>query len=284
MEFTFNDIARSWLFEKTTNAILETSNLDVVERPACFAVCSKREDAKFVKRIIVFPPHGFTADDEFILNPHPEIRKARVNILGEINPTKKGFKPLVRNMRFSFSLSRSMPTEKGSAYARFSEKYCGSLLKSWRNWFHVVKEEGWGYFHNLINLSNRWVIAILEKHLVDRKVIDIQPYLRELSCPDQKTLLQFLCEIERHGDGILHDTVLIQETLKLPTNILVPILIQMLNLRENGRHQPCTAFAILLKIARGHRNAVVEEVGRAIELKLAPWYYINDLHRKLRAA
>jgi len=282
MEFTFDDITRSSLFETTTKKFLETSNLEVIPRPACFIIRPKSEDAHFVKRLIVFPPNGFTADEKSMLNPHPEARKARVKILGEINPFKKGFRPLVRKIEFTFSIKRDIPTENGSAYARFSKEFCGSLLKSWKNWFYVTKENGWGFFHNLVNLSIGWVLAVLEKHLVDQKEINIRHYLDQLSKPQQNILLGCLREIQEHGDGIFENKNVVSEVLKFPSSILVPILVQMLSMRENGKHEPCTIFALLLKIAKSNRNVVLKEVDRAKAYNLAPSYYLDEMAVKLR--
>src|SRR3990167_9263654 len=199
MQSNFYEIEQSSLFQKTLKKFLGSGNTEVITRPACFFVRLKSEDTKFIKRIIVFPPLGFTGDEVALLNPHPEARKARVKILGKINPTKKGFKPLIREIKFSFSLTRSVPTEKTSAYAKFSEKYSKSQLKSWKNWFYVVKENGWGNFHSLINLSDEWVAAFLEKELVDQKTIDLKSYFEKLSQPEAKKLRVAIQRIEHIG-------------------------------------------------------------------------------------
>ncbi len=281
MQPNFYEIYKSSLFQKTLKKFLGTGAVEVITRPACFFVRLKSEDTKLIKRIIVFPPHGFTGDEIALLNPHPEARTARITILGKINPAKKGFKPLVREIKFSFSLTRSVPTEKTSAYAKFSEKYCKSQLKSWKNWFYVVKENGWGNFHSLINVSNEWVIALLEKEAIDQKEINIKFYLERLPQSEAKKLRVAVQKIERIGDKIFDDTKFVSELLKFPSKILVPILIQMLNVQETGKHENCTFFALLLKVARKNKRQVLEEVKRAIELKSAPYYYLEDLERKL---
>jgi hypothetical protein len=284
MEFDFKKIVQSSLFKNTLKKFLGEENFEVVVRPACFFIRTQSEGLKFVKRIIVFPPHGFTGDEIDLLNPHPETRSAKIKILGKIAPTKKGFKPLVREIKFNFSLNRNALTEKASAYARFSKKYCGYQLKSWKNWFYVVKENGRGNFHSLINLSNEWVIVLLEKELVDQKVINIKFYLEKLSKLKAKKLQKVLRYIEQNGDKVFDNKTFVSETLKFPPKILVPALIQMLNVQETGRHEPCTLFSLLLKIAKKRRDLVFQEVKRAIESKSAPYYYLEDLERKLNKA
>lgn len=280
MKPNFQNVLESPLFIKTYVKFLGTKNFELITRPSCFVVRSKNEDSRLVRRVILLPPSGFTADKIELLNPHPEARKARIKILGKINPDKKGFKPLIREVRLNFSLLRNMPTEKTSAYAKFSKKYCGSKLLSWKNWVYVVKENGWGNFHNLINLSDEWVVALLEKWLIDQKTINILPYLKRI--PKQtKKLQETLGKITLLGDAIFKNEKLIRVVLKFPYEITVPVFIQMLNVQETGKHEPCTFFALLLKIAKKNRALVRQETKKAITHESAPHYYLHDLERKL---
>lgn len=281
MEFSFQEIEQSALLKRTLKKFLGEENFEIVIRPACFIIRTKGEDKKLVKRIIALSPHGFTSDKIDLLNPHPEARKAKIKILGKINPTKKGFKPLIGEVKFNFSLTRNIPTEKTSAYAKFSDKLCGSQLKSWKNWFHVVKENGWGNFHSLINISDEWVLVVLEKELTDQKEIDIKSYLKKLSESQSEKLRVALKKIEQSGDKIFQNKIFVAEFLKFPSKTLIPILIQMLNIQETGKHEPCTFFAFLLKIAKKNLNLVSREIKRAIKLKSAPYYYLEDLNKKL---
>lgn len=282
MKFDFYEIVNSSIYRKTFKMFLGKENSEIVIRPTYFLICSKNELSNFVKRIIILPSHGFTANRIDLLNPHPEARKIRIKILGKINPTKKGFKPLLREIKFRFSLTRNIPTENVSAYARFMEKYCGSQLLSWKNWFYVTKENGWGNFHNLINLSNEWVLVLLEKELANQKKLDLKPYLNMLTLSQSERLIKAIKKIERIGDKIFENQSFVLEVLKFPLKILVPILIQMLNVKETGRHEPCTFFAFLLKIARENNNLVYDEVNKAIKLELSPHYYLESLKRKLK--
>ncbi|MCX6757604.1 MAG: hypothetical protein NTZ44_01850 [Candidatus Nomurabacteria bacterium] len=281
MEFNFKQIAGSYLFKETVKKFLGTESFEIVVRPACFFIRLKVEDTKFTKRIIVFPPYGFAGDEIDLLNPHPETRKARVKILGKINPLKKGFKPITREVRLDFAITRNIPTEKTSLYARFSKKYCKSQLKSWKNWFYVVKESGWGNFHSLVNLSKEWVVVLLEKEFVDQKSINIKNYLDKLSKKEAIELKKSVEKIKNVGDTIFSDEVFVSKVLEFPKEILVPILIQMLNVKETGKHENCTFFAFLLKIGKKNNKLVLEETRQAIKLKSAPYYYLEDLEKKL---
>lgn len=275
--FTFPEIEQSLLFKKTAQEFLGKDYYEVIIRPACFFVRLSTEDARLVKRIIVLPPHGFTADNPDLLSPHPEARRAQVKILGKINPGKKGYKPVLNELAYDYSFTRDVPTEKNSAYARFSEKYCGRLLKSWRNWFYVVHENGQGDFHNLTNLSSEWIVLLLKKELQDQKTINLDPYLARLP----QLLQEMVCKIEETGDAVFRDKVFVEKVFQFPEEILVPVFIQMLNIHETGQHENCTFFGFLLKLAKKNKHLVLSEVQQAIRLHSAPHYYLADLEKKL---
>lgn len=281
MDNNFQDIFQSALFKKTANKFFGNKKVEIIRRPACYFIKVNEKNSRLIKRIIIFPPQGFTANKINLLNPHPETRNARVYIFGKIDPTKKGFKPVREEIKFNFSLTRDIPTEKNTPYATFSENYCGSQLKSWRNWFYVIKETGWGNFHNLINVSDEWVLALLEKELSDVKKINIEIYLGKLSKKEKSSLQTKLNKIIRKGDEIFSDKIFVKEFLKYNPEILVPLLIRMLNIQETGKHEPCTFFALLLKEAKNNKKLVLYEVKKAINLKSAPHYYLSDLKKKL---
>jgi len=282
MQYTFSEIRKSLLFQNALKKFfgnLDEDNFETVTRPACFFVRIKHEGNKINKRVIIFPPNGFTGDKVDLLNPHPDTRKAKVKILGKIDPTKKGFKPLLDEVQLIFSTTSNLPTETSFAYGRFSKKHCQTLRKSWKNWFYVVKQNGWGYFHSLVNLSTDWVVALLEKELTDQKNINNEAYLKKLPHADAQKLQGFLKTINLVGDQIFKNQTITAKILKFPPKILVPILIQMLNVQETGKHENCTYFALLLKIAKKNKSLVLVEIKKAIKLKLAPYYYLEDLKK-----
>ncbi|MFA5886159.1 MAG: hypothetical protein WC863_00035 [Patescibacteria group bacterium] len=280
----YTQITESSLFKKIIKQFFQSEEYEIVERPASFSVRLKEESSEIVKRIILLPPHGFTADKINLLSPHPEARNAKIRILGKIKPQNRGLAPVKQEIKFVFSLIREIPTEKDSSYSdyfKFSKEYYKSQLKSWRSWFYVVKENGWGNFHNLINLSDDWVILLLEKNLIDRKEINIDKFLKQLTIIEAERLKSSLKQIERDGDKIFRDVTLVENILILDLKILVPILIRMLNSSETGKHEPCTFFALLLKAVKKDKKLVLKEVNKSIKMKIAPRYYLEDLKNKL---
>ena len=55
----------------------------------------------------------------------------------------------------------------------------------------------------------------------------------------------------------------------------------MLNVQETGKHESCTFFGLLLKIAKKEQILVLDEVRKAKQSKTAPYYYLEDLESKL---
>jgi hypothetical protein len=256
---------------------------EIVTRPACHVVRSASEGSGLarVRRALFLPPGGFTADEIDLLSPHPEARSIRARIEGRVNAAKRGFLPLVGEVELAYSRHGSIPTEASSSSARFSEQHCGRVRRSWRNWFYVVRKNGWGDSHNLINRCSDWVLILIEKELADHKPIAIRPYLERLPGPHAAELAEALARIERRGDEIFRDTSLVSRVIEFPPAVLAPILIRMLNTPERGRHEPCTFFALILKVAKRDRDLVVEEMERARRIECAPRYYLEDLARKL---
>ena len=284
MPSTYSQIILSPLFRKTIKSFFQSQDYEIIERPASFSIRLKKEDPQTVRRIILLPPHGFTADKINLLSPHPEARNAKIKILGKIKPNNQGFSPVNEEVKFVFSLVREVPTEKDSSYSdysKFSKEYYGRQLKSWRNPFYVVKENGWGNFHNLINLSDDWLILSLEKKLTDKKKINISDPLKLLTATQAVKLKGILKQIETKGDKIFKDKISVANFLAFNPKILVPVLIQMLNFSETGRHEPCTFFAFLLKIVKKDKKLVLAEVNKALKLKTAPYYYLEDLKKKI---
>jgi hypothetical protein len=284
MPFTAKQIIESPLFKKVIKQLFQSNEYEIVERPASFSIRLKDESPEMVKRIILLPPHGFTADKIILLSPHPEALNAKIRILGKIKPQNKGFIPVHKEIEFIFSLIREVPTEKDSSYSdysKFSKEYYTNQLKSWRSWFYVVKDNGWGNFHNLINLSSDWTVLLLEKKLTDRKKISIDKFLKQLPISRTKELENILKQIEKNGDKVFKDTSLVKKLLAFNPKILVPILIQMLNFQETGKHEPCTFFAFLLKVIKKDKELVLREVNKSLKAKTAPYYYLEDLKNKI---
>ncbi len=286
-DFDFRDLERSFLLTRTLREFLGAESVnagtETITRQACFLIRATSENPRVVRRLIVFPPGGYTADRVDLLAPHPEAREARVKVMGGIRPASKGFAPLPEGLRFKYSPSRDVPTETTSANSVFSEEHGRSRKVPWKNWFYVVKKNGWGSSHNLVNHSARWVVCLLHKELVDQKPIRIDGYLDGLPAARSRQLRLSLTRVQEIGDAAFRDESLVSEILGFPVSKTAPILLRMLNTSETGKHEPCTFFAILLKIAEQDPELILHELTRARETDASPHYYLADLERKLRS-
>jgi len=82
------------------------------------------------------------------------------------------------------------------------------------------------------------------------------------------------------GDTIFEkETKLIEEVCNFNVDTITPPLIEMLNVLETGKHEPCTVYAILLKV--GRKNNIIEYLKEAVKSKTAPKYYLEELIQKL---
>ncbi len=275
-------LLESYLLRTITLKFLGNQRTEVIQRPGCYIIrLAGEKRSGTIRRIILLPPKGFTGDEINLLNPHPEARMAKVFIEGVINPSKRGFSPLVNRVEFRYSLRRQIPTEADSPYAISNRQYCETKVKSWRNWFFVVKESGWGNFHSFINLADKWVLLKLQKTLLEQHPIRLTEYLRQLPKSKARKLKQCIFLIQSEGDAAFGRGKLITDLLRYNPNILIPILIQMLNTQETGKHEPCTFFALLLKLSRVNKKLVLHYIADAMKEESAPAYYLTDLIKKL---
>ena len=70
--------------------------IEILDRPQSFIIRCKKEEKDFVTRIIILPPHGYTSNSLDELNPHDEVRKAKVIVKGSLRDNKKNFS-LIKN-------------------------------------------------------------------------------------------------------------------------------------------------------------------------------------------
>lgn len=283
---SLDDILSCPLFKATVAEYLGEGELSLTNRKSCYFVRKIDENVLpenklLIVRLLLLPPGGFTGIRRNILSVHPEARTVKLRILGAIAPEKRGYKPLIREIEFMYAPIRQVPTSAELPYAYYSDEYCRKELKSWRSWFYAVKEDGWGNFHSLVNLSGEWAVIVVEKELIDHKPIKIANFLNELDNQKARHLQHLLQMIQLQGDAFFTKPQQIEEILSFPPSILVPILIRLLNVPETGKHEPCTYFGLLLKLSKQRRSLVMAEVQQAISLQVAPSYYLHDLKRKL---
>lgn len=281
---TYQDVINSTPLKNLNKALFGAKKTEVIKRPACFIVRLKRETDNIIMRIILLPPNGFTANSINEMNPHPEARMAKIIIKGAIRPNKKSFSILKGALKFVYSTSRNISTKKSEPYVMIdsSRDITYEAIKSAKDKFFVVREGGFGFYHNLINVSNDWLVLILEKQLRSGKEVNLGSKIKNFNQAHRLIIAPLFNQIKLLGDKLFKQKEpLIIKALNLDTDIIVPSLLEMLNIYETGKHEPCTVFALILKKGKQDRLRTIYYLKQALNRHSAPKYYIQELIDKL---
>ena len=259
---SLTDITGSALFERMKQQYFGKRPTETIEYAGYCIVKEKEESGLQVTRLILLAPHGSTHNEDSgdELNPHPETRWAKIEVKGIIKPNKKGFSPTNRII--------------------FRHKE-GEISFSWKNEYYVVKENGWGKEHVIENGENEWILLVLTKKFQYRRTPDISDSLSRLPDEEQQILRQVAGKIISEGSALFREDALLESLMRLEPSHAVPTLIELLNADDHGRHEPCTALALLLKFARLDADVVLSEIQKAKAGKTAPDYYLERLEAKI---
>ncbi|MEK7570400.1 MAG: hypothetical protein AAB515_03120 [Patescibacteria group bacterium] len=275
--------------KKLTEKVFQDVRTEIVDRPHSYIVKAKDEGKTLVSRMIVLLPHGYTANDIHELSSHDEVRKAKVLVIGALREGKKNPSLLKNCLTFSYLVSREAVTEESVPYARIvsNKNIHKQKVLSSKETLFIVKENGEGFYHNLINTTNEPILLLLTKELKSGKPMDIVKRTTELSLGiSEKTLVfDFIKRVQKNGDRLFTmDSHLIKNFLNLEMRKSLPILVEALNIHETGKHEPCTIFALILKKARSNKSAALQYLLAAIKNDAAPQYYLNELVKKLNSS
>lgn len=278
--YKFQAILDSPIVKATLKSFFDDRETETIIRPTSFIIRLKNEPEDKIVRIIFLPPNGFTAHKIDETNPHPEVRKAKIEIKGGVKPNKTGFNPLKDVIKFQYYTKRNIKITEDEPYPNINQQEYKEEIKSSKEKFFVVQENGIGFYHSLVNLTNEWVFLILEKELRLQKTTNLQQAILNLDKNQQKIINLLYDKILLHGDEIFEkEGELLQKICNFDVDIITPPLIEMLNVLETGKHEPCTVYAILLKV--GRKNNIIEYLKEAVKNKTAPKYYLEELIQKL---
>jgi hypothetical protein len=277
------EVMDSFLVKQTIKELFGNNSIEIINRPASYVIKLQKESENLVKRIILLPPKGFTSNKVDETSPHPEIRRAKIIIKGGVRPGKQGFDILKDALRFAYYTNRNIKVEDTYPYAKIDAKnpLFKAELKSSREKLFVVKENGEGFYHNLINNSSSWILLVLEKELRLQKNPNINIKIENLTDEKQKIILEAISNIEKIGDKIFSEKPkLIKSLTTLSTEETLPALIEALNLPETGKHEQCTVYALILKFAKKDPKSVLSYLKNALDKKEAQSYYLEELIKK----
>jgi len=278
--YKFQEIVNSPIVKATLKSLFYDKETETITRPASFIIRLKNEPEDKVVRVIFLPPKGFTSNKIDETNPHSEVRKAKIEIKGGVRSNKTGFNILKNALKFQYYTKRNIKITEDELYPKIKEQDYKEKMKSSKDKFFVVQENGIGFYHSLVNLTNEWLLLILEKELRLQKTPNFEPLISNLDKNQHKIISLLYDKILLYGDEIFEkENELIQRICDFDVDIITSPLIEMLNVLETGKHEPCTVYAILLKV--GRKNNIIKYLKEAVKSKTAPKYYLEELIQKL---
>ena len=275
----FDEILESPVVKSTITGLFGEMDFEVVERPGALVIKLQDEPESEVSRIILLKPFGFTSNSLGELSSHPEAAYATAQIRGAVRPGSAGFFRIKRCVDFRHYADDNWETLGDVPYAGSENSI--SSVKSSGSRFVVVKGK-WGFYHSLVNLTGRWIAIILHKKLRSGKGVDKTMLERLSDRRERDALASFLKCITDEGDGIFDkDIGKVDAVVGLDPRHSLPVLINFLNVPEEGRHEQCSVFSTILKVARRDPKTAMKEIGEAERSKAAAQYYLRELYAKI---
>ena len=147
----------------------------------------------------------------------------------------------------------------------------------------MVKENGIGFYHNIVNISSEWMLLLLEKELRNQNIHDIKSIIERLETYYANLLTKLYDCISMYGDSLFENAKdIVKEIYNAEVEIVVPTLIEMLNILDTGKHEACTVFALILNKGKSNKE-VIRFLNEALKNNTAPKYYLENLIKKLAA-
>lgn len=280
--FSADEILASRVVRQEIERLFGNKSIDIVDRKTSRVIRLGDEPLDTVTRIVLLPPGGSTAGeysgelhDHDRFSPHPEALSAKVTVRGGVAPGRTGFRKIDRAIKFAYFTKRDVDVGEKDYY---KEQFKSSHTPP----FSVVKPDGYGFWHTLVNMSNEWVLLVVEKRLAAQSPLDVEKIIASVPPEKRGHVRQLVSEIRVHGDKVfLGNGDPLFQLRDLGTETLVRVLIALLNMPEHGNHESCTVVALLLKLAKGEREAVRQACQRALENNEAPAFYLKEVLHKL---
>lgn len=259
---------------------------EIIQRPAAFFVRNCNEGKAAVDRVIILPPKGYTANTLNQTNSHDEALRATIQIKGAVREGKQGFSKLQNCLLVAAFNSKSGSSDLNVPYLTFEIGKTPNLSTVFHSAgtppFAVVKENGFGFYHNLINVSNDWLVLGLNKRLRPQKEVELETILEGTKNSHAESLTQLYEGIVYYGDEVFSKLPeLVENVAKLPPDISLPALGEMLFAYDTGRHEACSAFAMILKVGKSYPNTTLAFLESAVKNETIPSYYAKQLLDKL---
>jgi hypothetical protein len=254
--------------------------------PTSFLVKLKDERGLDIERLIVLPSGGFTANMPNWMNSHAEAHHATIEILGGVREGRIGFSKLKHCLEFAHAANANSSEALNVPYKETTIDGVQKPLLSSGSRAHVVKEDGFGFYHNLTNKADDWLVIKLEKHLRLTQGVDLAKFANGNNGDSMALASDFYRAVQTHGDEVFHaQPELVSRVANYrDAHQIVPPLIEMLKVYDAGRHEACTIFAILLRIGKKHPEVFHEYAAQALAENFEPAFYLKQLMQKINRA
>lgn len=274
------------LVEKTVG-----NDYEIIERPAAYALRARQESARDLHRLIMLPPRGYTANTINQTNSHDEVESATIRINGAIREGKSGFSKTKNTLLFAAFPTKDGVSDLPQPYLIYdldkskNPDLITELHSAGEPPFHVVKPDGYGHYHNLINVSDDWIMLSLRKTLRPMRPADLAQHLVTLPEGHAHTLSRFYAGILAHGDAVYKKMPeLVRDVEKIPAPLALPALCEMLYAHETGRHEACAAFAMILKHGKKEPDLTLATIAEKMDTQSIPAYYGMQLIQKINTS
>ena len=279
MRGTISEVLSAPVVRATINNILGSGPYELVERPGAYVLSLQKEPADRCKRVIILKPKGFTSNSLDELSSHPEAMDATIEIKGAARPAKNGYFPIKNCVEFVHYDKDGAETTPDYPYASADGAF--REVKTSRTRFKVVKRNYYGFYHSLVNLTDEWLVLVLSKRLNLSKPVDYS-LIEGLGKRQRNAFYALAEDVKKNGDGIFkEDAKALRRVYSMDPRVSLPALITLLNVEEKGRHEQCTVFATILKIARKYPALALRFLKKAAKDETAQPYYLNELLKKV---
>ncbi len=263
-------------------------NLNVVERHASFSIAQKDEDERHVHRIIMLPPHGYTANAPEQMNAHDEVESATIQVKGAVREGKQGLSKLKDCLLLAALPENGAVSDLDVPYQTYdigndnNPDLVLEVHSAGEAPFPVVRKDGFGFYHNLVNLTDDWLVLELNKTVQPMKPVDLDQHFENVPEATTHLLKRLYQNILLHGDEVFEKAPsLIKQIEALPTEHMLPALGEMLYARETGKHEACTAFGMILKVGKRNPEQTIKFLQDVLNAESVPSYYARQLIEKI---
>ncbi|MEM6780684.1 MAG: hypothetical protein AAF569_02350 [Pseudomonadota bacterium] len=287
-DLNYEEILKVPFVKKYISEVCGEGELDYITRPACYMIRNQNEDDREVHRVIVLPPKGYTADKLNMMNSHDEAEYASIEIKGSVREGKSTFSKIRNSLLVASYFENGIASDLGKPYVTYTlddspmSGFSKEIKSAGEPPFAVVKSDGFGFYHNLVNTTEEWLVLKLIKRIRPQKQPNIEEVTQHYPDEYKKVFENLYAAIKSEGDGIFKtQTALIDEVCNVPKEYSLPALAEMLYVFDTGMHEACSVFAVALKIGKQYPDFVIGFLQKGIKENTVLTYYANQLIQKI---